>query len=235
MTASETAVLFVHGIYGSYRHFSFLYPLLPENLSYVALELAGHEGDVQEFSKARMADWEGEVEEAVDLLLSKGKKIKLVGHSMGCLFAIREAEKHPEVESLFLLNPPLYWHFKASNVKPYWELMQGQAEKSEMAKQMRDASDLTLTKNPFAYLGMLPSLAELDHLIKTTRRHLASCRAPAVCFLAPKDELVGSKTKALCLSHPGFRVVEIPSSGHFAYGEKDQALIQQEFLTYIKD
>lgn len=230
------ALLFVHGIYGSYRHFSFLYPLTPEDVSYRAIELKGHEGTVKEFSKARMDDWRQDVKDALTDYLTEGKDIEIVAHSMGTLLAIEAALRYPQIKRLFLLNLPVYWTFKASNVKPYLEVLFDAKNKSEMALSMQKASDLKLSKNLFAYASFLPSLAELDQLIRQTRKGIQNFKTPSVVFLSSHDELVGKRSEKALAKYPDvFKVCKLTTSGHFAYSEPDQKRIEEEFVSFLKE
>lgn len=233
ITSAPYVLLFVHGIFGSYRHFRFLNDLLPSEMDYRFLELKGHEGSAQLFPKATMADWSTEVRNSVQELSGKGKKILFVAHSMGCLFAILNAIENPAIEGLFLLNPPIAWTFKLKNVIPYLQVIFDTPKKSPMAKQMRSASDLLFTKNLFAYVSFTPNLYRLARLIGQTKRALPELKTPAVCFLSDHDELVQKRSKKILRKYPICHVIDIDESGHFGYAKTDQEKIRNEFRIFV--
>ena len=65
---SKVSLIFVHGIMGTYRHFSFLYPLIDKRFSYYAFELKGHDADYRAFKNARYQEWEDEVMSLAEFL-----------------------------------------------------------------------------------------------------------------------------------------------------------------------
>ena len=109
----KNAVLFLHGIVGTPDHFLPLLPLLPEDCACLSLLLAGHGGSAQDFAKASMAQWEDQVDSALSDLRARYENVVIVGHSMGCLLAIRAALADPcGLRALFLLAPPLFIDFR---------------------------------------------------------------------------------------------------------------------------
>jgi len=48
---TETAVLLIHGILSTPRHFDFLIPHIPDEYDICSILLAGHGGSVQDFTK----------------------------------------------------------------------------------------------------------------------------------------------------------------------------------------
>ena len=108
---AKTAVLFIHGIVGTPRHFSHVLPLVhhvPENMSFYNLRLPGHGGSVEDFTKSSMQQWKAEVWKVFHQLAENHEKIVIVGHSMGTLFALQLAVEFPDqVAFLFLIASPI--------------------------------------------------------------------------------------------------------------------------------
>lgn len=104
---SRDAVLMIHGICGTPRHFDGLIPVIPEGISVYNILLPGHGQDVQAFSDSSMEKWRGYAEKKLELLLQRHQRIFIAAHSMGTLFAIRAAVFHPDrIPGLFLLAVP---------------------------------------------------------------------------------------------------------------------------------
>ena len=72
---AKVAVLCIHGIVGTPHHFDKFTERIPENISYYNMLLEGHGGDVRNFSKASMKNWESQVSSTVDALLQKHEKL----------------------------------------------------------------------------------------------------------------------------------------------------------------
>ena len=67
----RAAILFVHGILGTPRHFAPFLPYVPASWSVCNLLLEGHGGSVRDFSHAAMAQWKQQVHAALDALLTE--------------------------------------------------------------------------------------------------------------------------------------------------------------------
>ena len=108
VAGSRKAVLMVHGILGTPRHFDFLLPLIPEDWSVYNILLDGHGGKVSDFSHASMEKWRSQVTRRLDDILERCDQVILVAHSMGTLFSIQEAVRRPDkIRYLYLLQCPL--------------------------------------------------------------------------------------------------------------------------------
>ena len=101
------AVLLIHGIAGSPAHFRDLVPVIPETFSVYNILLDGHSGSVDNFSRSSMAKWKAQVTATLHTLFDRHEKVVIVAHSMGTLFAIQAATRHPDrISRLFLLAVP---------------------------------------------------------------------------------------------------------------------------------
>lgn len=98
----STAILFVHGILGNREFFNFLMPFVPADWTVENLLLEGHGGTPRDFAKTTMSRWKSQVHRTVLELRRHHQKILIAAHSMGTLFAIREAVEG-NADSVFLL------------------------------------------------------------------------------------------------------------------------------------
>ena len=112
----DVIVFMLHGIIELPIFYQFIIDRLPKNISYVAPTLEGHALPSREFGKASMKIWEKQIENLYEKYSKEYKKIIFVGHSLGTLLSITEANKHPDkIPYLLLLNCPLKIWMKASN------------------------------------------------------------------------------------------------------------------------
>lgn len=83
-----TEVVFIHGILGKPDFFDFLRPCIPaDGFHTVDILLEGHCATPQDFARASMARWRGQVDATVQRLRADGRRIVIAAHSMGTLFA----------------------------------------------------------------------------------------------------------------------------------------------------
>ena len=107
-SGNRRAILLIHGILSSSKHFDFLLPHIPEDLPCYDLLLDGHGGNVEDFSRTSMKKWKAQVSAKVQQLLAQYDELIIVAHSMGTLFCIDEALRLPQqVCGLFLMASPL--------------------------------------------------------------------------------------------------------------------------------
>ena len=104
---ANTALLFVHGIVGTPRHFDDFVNIAPKDVSILNILLDGHGKGVKEFSKTCMKKWEAQVDNAINTLALTHDNIYIVAHSMGTLFALNQAKTNKKIKGLFLLSVPL--------------------------------------------------------------------------------------------------------------------------------
>ena len=81
-----TAVLLIHGICGTPKHFVGGIPLMewiPSDWSIYNLLLPGHGGTVEDFAKSSLKQWRCSVRRAFCALAKTHEQVYIVGHSMG--------------------------------------------------------------------------------------------------------------------------------------------------------
>lgn len=226
---SKHAVLMIHGIVGTPKHFEPFLPLIPEDWTVYNLLLDGHGKGVKEFAQTSMKKWKSQVAARVREILDTHDTLVIAAHSMGCLFAVQTAIRHREqVKGLFLLAIPLRPFLKPATALASAKAALGFTG-SKMVREMLSDSGVKLTKNLFAYLGWIPRFWELLVEAGATRKLLPKLQTPAVAFVSRKDELVAFSTRNDLKDHPWIETVILPDSGHFAYGEKDLELLKARF------
>ena len=233
---SEVSLIFVHGIMGTYRHFSFLYPVVDKRYSYYTFELKGHDADYRAFRDAKYQEWEDEVLALAEFLHNEGQRVVFVTHSMGGLFALLFAKRHPKEASSFLLNPPLYGNIKPIAFKRYGDAIYGDDQIEEESKRLKRATDMELTKNPFAYLTWLPNMFSLYKAMRKERAFFNEIEVkPSVVFHSAKDELLAKRNITSFSSHKDMKNIILMESTHFGFGENDKEIIKKEFIKFQKN
>lgn len=228
--SADTAVLFIHGIIGTPDHFVDFIPLVPENVSVFNMLLDGHGGTVEDFSHTSMEKWKNQVADKVEELSKTHSKIIIVAHSMGTLFAISEAVKHPQVISnLFLIASPLKVGLKprmfTSATKIYFDI----DDNDEHTKAARRAYGIDDRKSIYKYAGWIPRYKELMYEIIATRHKVQDVRVKTQVFQSADDELVSIKSIRYLEKNPDFEINMLLKSSHFYYDKDDYAFLLDAF------
>lgn len=225
---SRQAVLMIHGILGTPRHFDFLVPLVPDDWSVYAILLDGHGGRTEDFSRTSMKKWQAQVTKKLDELLERYDRVVIAAHSMGTLLAIQESVRRPEgIACLFLLQTPLrpWLKFKTaccSMLLPFGHVVKG-------GELMAGDSSITLTPWLWKYLGWIPRFLELFTQCRRTRELLGQITVPCHCYQSRLDEMVSMRTCRDLEKHPHIGLTVLQNSGHFGCRGQDLELLKQEF------
>ncbi|MBQ9993802.1 MAG: alpha/beta fold hydrolase, partial [Clostridia bacterium] len=189
---SDTAVLFIHGIAGTPDHFRDFLPLVPEAWSVCNILLDGHGKGVRDFSRTSMAKWKKQVDDTVSALLTTHRRIIIAAHSMGTLFAMRQAVEHPDdIAALFLLAAPLKVLPKPRMAVNSAKVFFGNIKPDDhMAIAAQRAYGIERDLRFWRYLGWIPRYLELFSEIRRTRRIVDSIRVPGCVYQSKNDEMV---------------------------------------------
>ncbi len=234
---SRKAVLMIHGIAGTPAHFRDLIPVIPADWSVYNILLDGHGKTVRDFSNTSMKKWKAQVAAVLETLFAQYAHIVLVGHSMGTLFSIESAVAHPEkIDGLFLLAVPTRPQYPLSTLATSLRVSQGNISPEDTAAlAMASASGIALVKNPFAYIGWLPRMAELLVLCRQVRKLLPQLAVPCRTYQSQVDELVSARSIKDLEGHPYIKNTVLTDSGHFAYGPEDTQLLQKQLQKILEN
>lgn len=231
---ADTAVLMIHGIVGSPAHFKDLLPVIPENWSVYNILLDGHGHGVEEFARTSMEKWKAQVSRVLEEILASHSQVFIVAHSMGTLFAIDEAIKHPDkVRSLLLLAVPLTpWTSPAAMAGSLAAAL-GRVKPGSAAERMLQDSGVHLTPKLWKYIAWLPRFWELILEAHRTKKKLPQITVPCCAFQSRRDELVSHGAARILGKHPNITTAVLPNSGHFHYSKEDLALLQSALKEMI--
>lgn len=231
---SSTAVLLIHGILGTPRHFDFLLDSIPADWSVYNILLDGHGKSVSDFSGTSMAKWEQQTAAIVSELSAVYENLFVIGHSMGTLFAIDAALAHPEcVRGIFLLSPPLRVHPRLRVFRDALKVGLGLVrEKDTTAVVTRNAYSMEPDRHLWRYLGWIPRYLELFDKIRRTRRSLRRLQTPMQAFFCGDDELVSAKSAKELRGCSYAVTAELPASSHFAYTDEEAVLLCRAFIDF---
>lgn len=231
---SDTALLCIHGILGTPRHFEPLLPLVPPHWTVHNILLKGHGGSADNFAHATMADWRAQVHEEILRLSESHRRILIAAHSMGTLFAVQEAIDRKNVAGLFLLAVPVRIFPTPRAMATSLRVGLGHIHAGDArAEAARQACSITPDLRIWKYAKWIPNYLALFQESRHVRRMLPGLRTPCWVVQSTRDEL----------THPGascFRGISslqfilLPQAGHFFYPADDLATIQAAFTAFCR-
>ncbi len=231
----KTALLFIHGIVGTPAHFTRFLPFVPKEYTAVNLVLDGHGGSVRDFSKTSMKKWRAQVQKAVEDLLETHEQLILVGHSMGTLFAIRQATERPErIKGLFLLASPLSVCPRIGSFKNSMLTCLGIKTDDPIANAAKEAYGIEPDRRLWRYLGWIPRYLELFSEIRKTRPPARKISVPCVVVQSCRDEVVGPRAASYFEGNQNVELVRLPNSGHYYYHPADWGVLQTKFTDFLE-
>ena len=236
---ATTAVLFIHGIVGTPRHFQELIPLVdlvPREWSVYNILLDGHGRTVREFSRTSMEKWHSQVHDVFQMLSRSHKEVILVGHSMGTLFAVELAVARPDVVSeLFLLAVPLCPGLRVDGMWRILKMVFGFTNENDPVESAtKKVCGVTTTTKLWRYLPWIPRFLELFCEIYRVRRLLPSLNIRSVAFQSRKDELVRNRTERVLRKYSAIETIVLENSTHFYYAFEDAYVVLEHFRKSIE-
>lgn len=215
---SDTAVLMVHGICSTPRHFDFLLPELSENISVYNILLDGHGKTVADFRKTSMKKWKTQVKNLLDTITKNYKQVYIVGYSMGTLLTMEIAEHYPQIKGMLLLNSPIKIFTKPIIFWRCTKFCFGKVNKHNLA-EAATYKDIGITLEPwlFKYLLWIPRFIELLKLSPQCRNIAKNINIPVYALFGEKDELVSIKSTVCFDKNKNATVYKFKESGHCYY------------------
>ena len=224
---SNTMVYMVHGILGSPAQFRFLADSLPESVDYRCALLPGHGGTMRAFRCMRAESWLDFIHETAAELRARYDRLIYVGHSMGCLLAVRAALADPcGLRALFLLAPPLFIDFRLRALRaPIRVGLDCIPEDDEEAHWARAACSIEPNRFLPVYLGWISKYAALFALSRSTRKSVSRLAVPTTALFSARERLLS------CLLAQAETLAE---STHLHYPPDDLVQVQDCFLGVLR-
>lgn len=229
---ADTAVLMIHGIMGTPRHFDGFLPLIPENWDVYNILLDGHGKTVRDFNATSMGKWKDQVQAYFRELSSRYEKIFVIAHSMGTLLSMEAAQLYPQkLDKMIFLAPPLKIFLRPVMIKyackEIFGLIDGDDPREAAVSQ---GNSIAPEKRVWRYLGNIPRLLELLRLGRQCRK--IPVKVPCLVFLSGRDELVGVGSGKYL---PDCETVLLPQSGHFYYTPAEWQIIAEKTREFLKE
>lgn len=232
-TDGDAALLCIHGILGTPRHFDFLLPMVPEGWAVHNILLHGHGGSMTDFAHSTMDQWKEQIRQELDALTERYPQVYILAHSMGCLFAVTAVEQYSRVRGLFLLAPPMAARVAPSMVRNGLRVALDRVPPQDaIAAATRRACSIATTARLWEYLRWLPNYQALFREIRFVRPQMAQVTVPVWAYISDRDELVSPRAARYIPTAAPWRTVHLPCSTHFYYPPEDKTQLQQDFKAF---
>jgi carboxylesterase len=235
--ASDTAVLLVHGIYGSPVQFKHLSSKLhQQGYTVMAILLPGHGGNVDDFARVKAKGWHAEVTSAAAKLRKQYKNLILVGHSIGGLLNINEALKNG-ANGIVLMSVPMKVKLSLGTIKMSSRILWGNPDKDDdFLKSYREA--YSIEKGVlWRYVLWLPRMIDLLIMIRKTRKQLCNVNIPTIIIQSRRDETVNWKSANILSDRIATctQTLILDKSGHSYYHPDEISRIYSAVTSFIKN
>ena len=233
--ASETVIVFIHGIQGSPLQFDYIINKLNGLYSIENLLLPGHGKTANDFKKSSMTHWQNYVDDRVKQLQKEYKSIVLIGHSMGCLLSVQAAISYPQqIKGLFLTAIPLKIHIRFPCIKNNFVVVFNKNSQNEIIAAARKVNSISAA-TPFAYLTAIPRYIELLKKCNATRELIEKLQLPIVVVQSANDEIVSDKSLCYVNEKLNIKVVILKNAGHYYYPLEAQEQITNTLAQFMLD
>lgn len=223
---ANSAVLLIHGILSTPRHFDWIIPHIPEEYEIRNILLAGHGGTVKDFSKANMTQWKTQVENELVDLEKHFSNVYMICHSLGTLLALQEVKSHACIRGLILLNIPLKPFLSFSIIGRSIRFAFGKIRAND-PMDLRCYNDLGVTLHPYLwkYICWIPNFLSLIKLARKCRPLPATLNIPCYAYFCKNDEVVRPRSAKYLKNNPNITVTLLESGTHFYYPSDEKSKI----------
>ncbi|MCL2812872.1 MAG: alpha/beta fold hydrolase [Clostridia bacterium] len=235
---AKTAVVFIHGLMGSPVQFIDLAAAVYNNgCSCISLLLPGHGGNMKNFARSGIDDWERHVQSELDKIRHDYNQIVLVGHSMGGLLALNASlNKENKIAGAVLISTPFKIHllnFKSLLRKARLLMLPLSSE----IKAAYVKSNSIAKTGIFFYPQIIKPLISLYMLIRKTKKRLPEISVPVYMFYSRNDETTSYRSadilqQGLCNTQRIF--FALTKSHHAFYCDEERRIIRDRLIEFIQ-
>lgn len=232
----NTAVLMIHGIFGTPRHFDDIVDLVPQEWSVYNILLDGHGKGVKDFAHTSMDKWKHQVDERMAELYKKYDNIYLIGHSMGTLLSLDVSAKYADkIKAMILLAVPLRVFLKPVSAVNSLKLVFGLGkENNPVDIAAKNTHGVNHDAWFWHYAGWIPRYLELFALIRKVRNNIENITVPCYTFQSKKDEMVAFGSLKYLQKNPLFENNVLENSMHFYYEPNDYEFLKKSVEEILK-
>ena len=230
------ACLLIHGFSGSPPEMRWLGAYLAERgVRVEGVRLAGHGTRPEELSNLSWRDWLASAAEGLDRVSRAGRKVAVVGFSMGGLLGAQLCASQPErISRLVTISSPIYFRDRRIHLIPVIRHI----------KRWHRVKRPSLNTDPAAHARYYSyrryPLIAVDHLLdlmRVTRRVLPAIHTPALIMQGMRDGVVHPRSARYILDHIGSAQKEVvfwQNSGHGVVFDSEREAVWDTIWRFIE-
>lgn len=248
---SDTAILMIHGIFGSPNQFSDMSEFFfHKGYTTQTILLPGHGGSTKDFADSRMYMWHGYVKLCVEKLKDKYKKVVLIGHSMGGLLSIDMAANFG-VDAIVLIGTPTSINTTPSAVNLRKKITNKDSNlninEEKLFLYKKPSIDVDIQEYAKAYSVNAPRLWEslswskplldLVDMCKNVSNLLPNINIPVMICQSKSDDTIGKSSfeeLALGLNRTITEIVLLKDSTHSHFTRAERALLITRIENFLE-
>ncbi|MFK2826042.1 alpha/beta fold hydrolase [Bacillus sp. B190/17] len=224
----EVGILLSHGFIGTPQSVRFVGEKLAEQgFTVLAPRLKGHGTHYFDMEACTHEDWYESLKQGYLQLKKRGKKVFVMGQSMGGTLALKLAAEYKDIEGIITINAaltlPAFEYLKHSPAPRF--IKEGKPDiKAE------GVYEITYEKAP------VRAIRELQKLMAETPAVIGQIQAPALCIKSFTDHVVPPENTAFIyrsLTSKNKRIVTLPNSYHVASMDHDKEFLVQQTARFI--
>ena len=220
----DTVLLCVHGIQSGPERFSEVERALAGRFDVVRLLLPGHGSDVRSFRTSGMDAWQACVDEEIDDLRRKYRRIVYLGHSMGGLLGIDACLRGHCVDAMILLACPLRirmtWRYLCNSVCA----VLGWWDQNPFVHATRLGNSVQ-ARHPWEYLSCARPYGQLLRKSRDVRRRVGALTIPVAALHGSRDEIVHRRSLDCFKGMANASQRILSGCGHEYYTEEARGII----------
>ena len=229
---SDVGVLVLQGFTGTTSSVIYLGECLAKaGFNVEGPRLTGHGTKWQDLNNVKYTDWINDVENALEKLKKRSKKIFVAGLSMGGTLSLYLAEKHPDIMGVILINHAILFHDPRVPILPILKYFISSTP--AICSDIKDPS-----KKEIAYYRTPTGGAlEMVKLVNIARKNLQKVTQPVLVFKSKEDHVVPFDNAEYTMKHVSSRdknLIYLENSYHVATMDYDKDLICEESIKFVK-
>ena len=232
---APVACLLIHGFTGSPPEMRWLGTYLAERGVHVnGIRLAGHGTRPEELNYLTWRDWLRSASEGLERLKRNGRKVVVIGFSMGGLLGMQLCATQPEqVAGLVAISSPIFFRDRRIHLIPLvrhvvrWHRVRRPSSNTDPEAQTRY----------FSYRHY--PLVAVDHLLdlmRVTRKVLPSVRTPTLIMHGLRDRVIHPKSARYIFDHIASASKELVwwrNSGHGVVFDSEREQVWRKVLDFV--
>lgn len=235
LKGNSNGILLIHGFTGSPAELFLLGKFLNQkNFSVLCMRLAGHGTDEENLIRTNKIDWFNSVLDGYSILKSFCKKIFVVGHSMGGLFALKLSTIR-EIEKIVSLAAPIFIADETDikNLPP-----REKCGKLFVTRHRKNLENVPPAANQVYKKTPLICIHELLDVIDETKKILPKIISPTLIIHGEEDHTANPESANYIeknISSENVKKIFIPTCGHLLPLIEQRENIFEETLNFLEN